>query len=78
MSVEPLSGGLVDNGTEFIAKELQLWPPHQDPRCHRALPPALQSRAAAQLAQLAFSATLDRGKIPSNPRRSHHITQARD
>ena len=118
MSVEPLSGGLVDNGTEFIAKELQLWlaelkvktiyitpaspwgsgfvelyhssfrdeclnreqlwPPHQDPRCHRALPPALQSRAAAQLAQLAFSATLHRGKISSNPRRSHHITQAKD
>ena len=25
MSVEPLSGGLVDNGTEFIAKGLQLW-----------------------------------------------------
>lgn len=25
MSVEPLSGGLVDNGTEFIANKLQLW-----------------------------------------------------
>ena len=117
MSVEPLSGGLVDNGTEFIANKLQLWlaelkikpiyiipaspwgsgfvelfhssfrdeclnrerrcpppPPHQGPRCHGGLPPGLQRQAVAQPARLALSATLRRGKIPTNTRPSHHIT----